>query len=149
MQIYPKFVNGKQFLDFILLFMDKIFIKLKKAREVIGLTQRQAADMCGLRQRDISDLENGIKKFVPNKYLEFLYIQGLDMNTIFSDSFEVYFRNDKENLTPFNTNIEYLKASLADKEQKIISLSEQIGELKYRIMVLKKQNGYSSNAAEP
>jgi len=128
--------------------MDKIHIKLLKARKLLGLTQIQIKDLCGIEQHKLSDIERGKSKFIPNEYMEFLHIQGIDLNTIFNDSFDVSMR-DNDRVIPINTNVSHLNKLLADKENKIADLHEQIGELKYRLSVLRKQNGYNSEAAEP
>ena len=59
--------------------------RIKIARELIGIGQSEASMRSGLKQKDISLLENGKKKFIPGEYIQFLYNEGIDLNSIFSD----------------------------------------------------------------
>ena len=65
-----------------------IYKKLKAAREMLGLNQRDAAKHANVSQRDISMLENGNKKFVPNEYIQFLNNNGIDINSIYDSKNE-------------------------------------------------------------
>jgi transcriptional regulator with XRE-family HTH domain len=128
--------------------MDFIFQKLKKSRELIQFTQKEAAEFSQLRQRDISDLENGQKKFIPNQYIQFLYIQGIDINSLFDDSYNPRLR--KQNPEPIQkptSNKDLLKI-IDIKDIKLIELSKQIGKLEEQNRALRIKNGYNT-AAEP
>lgn len=63
-----------------------VFEKIKEARELLGLSQSQFAKRIGVTQKDVSILEGGNKKFIPNKYIEYLLGQSFDLNSIFDDS---------------------------------------------------------------
>lgn len=60
--------------------------KIKEAREALGLKQSDFAEAIGVFQNDVSRIERGEKKFVPNSYIQFLYKKGFDVNSIFDDS---------------------------------------------------------------
>lgn len=59
--------------------------KIKEARELEGLKQSEMADILGISQNNISKLESGQAKFIPNSYIEFLASKGYDINTLFND----------------------------------------------------------------
>lgn len=63
----------------------KAFDKIKKARELMGLNQSEFASKVGVTQKDVSILENGNKKFIPNQYIEYLLNSSFDLNSIFDD----------------------------------------------------------------
>lgn len=62
-----------------------VFDKLKAIRISLGYSQAEASALSGIKQKDISLLESGAKKFIPNEYILFLYKNGVDINTIFDD----------------------------------------------------------------
>ena len=64
--------------------INTLFFNLKAARESLKLSQLEAANLAGLSQRDISDLETGKKKFVPTEYIQLLNSKGIDLNSIFA-----------------------------------------------------------------
>lgn len=64
--------------------------KLKKARELLGYSQGEAAIHSGIAQKDISLMEGGKKKFIPEEYIHFLYNGGIDINSLYAkDSDEI------------------------------------------------------------
>lgn len=66
----------------------EVFTKLREARELLGYTQTEAAKLSGVRSKDISMLEAGKKKFVPDQYLHFLYNAGIDINSIYNPALQ-------------------------------------------------------------
>lgn len=71
-----------------------IYGKLKQIRELLGVSQTQASISSGIKQKDISLLETGQKKFIPSEYILFLYNLGVDLNTLFDDSLEISVYNN-------------------------------------------------------
>lgn len=65
--------------------MVSVFDKLKQARELLNLSQIEAATQAGLDQRDISKLENGKAKFIPSNYIQFLHGKGIDINSLYNE----------------------------------------------------------------
>jgi transcriptional regulator with XRE-family HTH domain len=59
------------------------FDKIREARELLGLNQTQFAEKVGVTQKDVSNLEAGNKKFIPNKYIDFLLNSHFDLNSVF------------------------------------------------------------------
>ncbi|MDO3641941.1 S24 family peptidase [Mucilaginibacter sp. L3T2-6] len=57
--------------------------RLKIARKLLGINQGDAAIGAGLKQKDVSMMESGAKKFIPNEYILFLSDKGIDMNSLF------------------------------------------------------------------
>lgn len=63
---------------------ENFFKKLKIARKLIGLTQRQMALELNRKQRDISLIENGIRnKLIPHDIISYLYAKGIDLNWLY------------------------------------------------------------------
>lgn len=60
--------------------------KLKLIRKVLSLSQSDIESETGLSQRDISQLENGKKKFIPTAYIQFLNKKNIPLNLLFDDS---------------------------------------------------------------
>lgn len=69
--------------------MQKLNIKIKEARELLELTQLEAAKKSGLSQRDVSQLENGKKEFIPTNYIQFLNKNGIDINSLFNNDIPI------------------------------------------------------------
>ncbi|SMO68134.1 XRE family transcriptional regulator [Solitalea koreensis] len=63
--------------------------RLRIAREQLGLTQKEAANSSGISQRDISQLESGIKKFFLLPYILFLNNNGINLNILFSNELNI------------------------------------------------------------
>lgn len=80
-----------------------IYSKLKTIRELLGLNQSDASLKSGIAQKDISLLESGKKKFIPQEYILFLYNSGVDLNTLYDDELEISL--DKKDNTPQRNNI--------------------------------------------
>lgn len=66
-----------------------IYSKLKSIRKVLSLSQSDIEIETGLSQRDISQLENGKKKFIPTAYIQFLNKKNIPLNLLFDDSFSL------------------------------------------------------------
>jgi len=78
------------------------FEKIKEAREKLGLSQKDFALSVGVTQKDVSMLEAGNKKFIPNKYIDFLLSENFDLNSIFDDDQDLKFKTELENSTGVN-----------------------------------------------
>src|ERR1700748_417361 len=63
--------------------------RLKIARELTGFSQTEAGTRSGVGQKEISLLEKGTRKFIPNQYMQFLQKEGIDINSLFDDSKQV------------------------------------------------------------
>lgn len=66
-----------------------IYSKLKSARRLLSLSQSEIESEVGLSQRDISQLENGKKKFIPTEYIQYLNKIGVDLDSLFDDEFSL------------------------------------------------------------
>jgi transcriptional regulator with XRE-family HTH domain len=118
--------------------MDKVHIKIKKARKLLGFTQSQAGDLCGIDQYKISDIENGKSKFIPNQYMEFLHINGIDLNSIFDDSFDP--KKNEENIAAEPVSA-YGKCRECIQKDKIIEAQQKtINTQSDFIEILKESN---------
>lgn len=63
--------------------------KIKEARIHLNLTQVEFAGVLGVSQNDVSKLESGQRKFIPNRYIEFLIEKGYDIHTLFDDKLQL------------------------------------------------------------
>lgn len=86
--------------------------KIREVRKQLGLKQGEIAGILGIHQRDVSKLENGSKKFIPNAYLEFLVEKGYDVNTLFDDKIPLKKLSEEKN-------------SLEEPQEKYISKTDQ------------------------
>lgn len=62
-----------------------IYNKLKEVRKLLKLTQTQVTEATGISQRDISQIENGEKKFIPTEYIQFLNKWNVPLDLIYND----------------------------------------------------------------
>lgn len=51
---------------------------MRQLREAKGLTQREVAQLVNVTDNHISDVENGIRKMSPERYLQFAKVFGVD-----------------------------------------------------------------------
>jgi len=47
-------------------------------REARGMTQKQVADLVGVTDNHVSDIENGVRKISPERYEQFAKVFGVD-----------------------------------------------------------------------
>ena len=82
------------------------FNKLKEARLLLRLSQEEMAAQTGLVQRDISQLENGKREFIPNQFIQFLNKSGFDLGSLFNDSSILVFKHKNTiNAPPLNDKL--------------------------------------------
>lgn len=62
-----------------------VYEKIKEARNILGLKQSELADIIGVSQKDVSKVESGQRKFIPQEYIRFFVDYGFDLNSIFDD----------------------------------------------------------------
>lgn len=81
-----------------------IWSRLKNVRVALHLSQKAMGETAGIPQKDISQLENGKKKFIPIEYILYLYERGVNLNWLFGGQGEMlqanrvsgYVQNDNE-----------------------------------------------------
>lgn len=61
----------------------QLSIRLKEARELLGVSEGEAAKAFGALKRDVVQLENGTKRLLPAEYLHYLQERGVDLNSLF------------------------------------------------------------------
>lgn len=142
--------------------------KLKAIRELLGYSQADISEKTGIKQKDISLLEGGKKKFIPNEYIHFLYNERIDINSIYDDSRTISFRNST--FTPLaNEEIDVTSISKVDnilhpksKEilhptlhathslglPKVVTIGEDSNEL-ISLVPVKASAGYLNGFADP
>ncbi|WP_252723727.1 S24 family peptidase [Winogradskyella psychrotolerans] len=98
----------------------KSFEKIKQSRERLRLNQSQFAKAVGVTQKDVSLLESGNKKFIPNKYIDFLIAKDFDLNTVFNDDLDLQMKNSPNNKQlNENTTVYKLRTDKNYEEQSI------------------------------
>ena len=70
--------------------------KIKLARQESGMSQEEFSKALGLLQNNVSRMEKGQKKFVPQPYIDYLMNAGYDLNSLFDD------HRDLEKLKPIS-----------------------------------------------
>ncbi len=112
--------------------MSNVFERLKIIRKSLGKSQAQLANKCGLAQKDISRLENGKTKFIPNTYLIILDEYGTNLNWLISGE-GLMLRKDQAEFDRNKGN-----SSLLQSEENE-SLKEKYMEASIENKLLKKQ----------
>lgn len=79
--------------------------RLRQARELLGLSQLQLGEACGLTQRDISRLENNKCEFVPTSLIQYLNGAGIDLNSLFGNTLSVSLKSISAVANVLPTNI--------------------------------------------
>lgn len=74
-----------------------IYNKLKLIRKLLSLSQTEIEKETGLSQRDISQLENGKKKFIPTSYIQYLNKIGVSLEMLFDDDLSLSSFEEKFN----------------------------------------------------
>ena len=64
----------------------KWFKKIRVMREMEGLKQGVFADELGILQKEVSVLESGGKKFLPERYITYLIDKNYDLNSLFDEN---------------------------------------------------------------
>ncbi|WP_143813414.1 S24 family peptidase [Parabacteroides provencensis] len=82
-----------------------VYSKLKSARRLLSLSQTEIEKETSLSQRDISQLENGKKKFIPTVYIQYLNKAGVALDMLFNDDL------------PLSLFEEILSSTLANKNE--------------------------------
>ena len=59
--------------------------RIRRVRELLSMNQHEIALRAGLAQRDVSRIENGRAKFIPNEFMHFLHKIGVNMNYLYGD----------------------------------------------------------------
>lgn len=79
-----------------------IYSKLKAARRLLLLSQTEIERETGLSQRDISQLENGKKKFIPTAYIQYLNKAGVALDMLFDDDLPLSLFEDRLSFSLIN-----------------------------------------------
>lgn len=141
--------------------------KLKAVRRFLSLSQKEIEMILDLSQRDISQLENGKKKFIPIEYIQFLNKKQIPLELLFDDEINLYdfetslsktFLEGKKN-TPLDTPhrvgnerkeaesdilspiINQLLFKIDEKDALITEQAKNIGALQKEVEMLQKGFG--------
>lgn len=88
--------------------------KLKQAREIVGLTQKQLSQYMQLNSHSvISAYENGTKAGISEQYIEFLIDKKFDLNTLFDNTKELQ-QLPKEGVADYPQAVPVLNAFTED-----------------------------------
>lgn len=91
--------------------------KIKEARELLGLNQIEFAERIGVTQKDVSQMEAGNKKFIPNRYIEFLLNESFDLNSIFDENSDL--QKKKPNLVAESSAVYKMRTDYEIEDQTI------------------------------
>jgi len=61
-----------------------IHIRLKEARKYLGLNQQMVANDLDIKQKTVSEIENGKIMNIPNKYIYYFYDKGISLEWMYS-----------------------------------------------------------------
>jgi len=93
--------------------------RLKEARISLGLKQSEIADDLGIKQKSISEIENGHIQNIPNTYIYYFFKKTISLEWIYENAGEMFISNkniEKKGEEP--TKIEHKKtlktSSLSD-----------------------------------
>ena len=64
--------------------MDIFLEKIKNARKLLKLSQSQLAEAIGMAQKDVSNIENGSRQYIPIQYISFLQERGIDIRSLYN-----------------------------------------------------------------
>lgn len=99
----------------------KSYEKIKLARESLELTQTQFADLVGVKPNEVSRMEGGLKKFIPDSYIHFLYNKGYDINSLFDDDLPLSKLKSESNAVS-EPELKFLRRTDQMQENQIIPL---------------------------
>ena len=92
------------------------------------LTQIELANIMGIRQREISRIENGEASFLNPKYVAWLMGEQADLNYIFTGIANIYPENPAETPAPLNGG-DVLMETLEGMVDRITKLESQVRKL--------------------
>jgi len=95
------------------------FKKLREAREELGLNQTELANVLGVSQNDVSKLESGNKKFIPNSYILFFQSKGFDINSFFNDEMALKKLEDSRSILMESQQVYTQRTDVLHKNQAI------------------------------
>ena len=97
--------------------------RIRRVRELLSMNQQDIAVRAGLAQRDLSRIENGRAKFIPNELMHFLHKIGVNMNYLYGDQDALPFSHTSTHLNEkYKTEKE---TSIQDKKN---GIGEKIGK---------------------
>ncbi|GEM_PF-1861982 len=115
-----------------------IHLKMKAARESLGITQVAASKEAKYNQSQLSLMESGETTFIPNNYLSWMAKHGADLNGIFNPdvSLEMYkdmctVASEKLSHPPVDTS--HICQKCEEKDHQIKTLEQYVDDLRFMI----------------
>lgn len=112
------------------------FRKIRLMREMEGLKQGVFADELGILQKEVSVLESGGKKFLPERYITYLIDKKYDLNSLFDESLPLQKLSDDVRKVSEETAVYSTKTldNISDGERDMLinDLITQYNENNYR-----------------
>jgi len=118
-------------------------IRFKEARALIGVSQIVAAQESGLSQRDISQIENDIKEFIPTQYIQYLNRSGININSLFNQD-----ENVQVNVQPIVQPIDQ-KSRLSENDLLNGAGEKYISQGNILLVPVKARAGYLAGYGDP
>jgi len=117
----------------------QIYHRVKEARKLLKMTQKELSDAIGISQKDVSLLESGKKSFIPTEYIQYLYTMNIDINSLYEKEGEVRFLTDSNSTS--NPEKDSVSIGAIETKKKFINLLAndkdiaEILDLKVKTMV--------------
>jgi transcriptional regulator with XRE-family HTH domain len=95
--------------------------RLKKVRLALGFTQRKAAELTGILQKEISLLENDKRENIPTEYINWLGSLEVNLNWIFLENGSqlVGYQNDNTlQLTGLSNRVNLIQMEIEELTRK-------------------------------
>ena len=133
-----------------------IHIRLKEARKVLGLNQLTIANDLNIKQKTVSEIENGKIMNIPNTYIYYFRKKGISLEWIYSGKKEMFYSdnpkiedninktnrtktNDEHKLDNFNKLKTEIAQSNNSSELSNVSLAKLIQSKDFNIKTLLDQ----------
>lgn len=126
--------------------MDFLPEKLKQVRTLLGLNQTQMADAVGMKQKDVSQLENGERKFIPNEVIRFMYESGIDLNSVFDPVAKV--RKAETGLLVTSSDREAYQVQPRDEKDIHITVEDHEGNAMVCVVSERAAAGWAHNFSD-
>ncbi|MDJ1466605.1 S24 family peptidase [Xanthocytophaga flava] len=87
--------------------MENLHARLKHCRVKLGLNQQTLSQRVKINQKDVSLIEAGKRKYIPEEYFLYLSSEGIDLNWLYTGKGEMYL---KDTLQKYNSKQEGIPA---------------------------------------
>lgn len=111
--------------------MKSIHERLRACRLKLGLNQQSFSEKVDINQKDVSLIESGKRKYIPEQYFLFLSSEGIDLNWLYTGKGEMFLR---DTLLKYNSSREVPVVQLGD-----LPVSPLLGKSTLQLVTVDKQ----------